>query len=197
MASIHELHQTISALSRAMEIRDPYTSGHQRRVSRLARRLAQDLGLPREQVEATRLSATLHDVGKIGTPAEILSKPAKLSDPEMALIRMHSDVGAEILADIAFEFPICTIIVQHHERLDGSGYPSGLLGNDILMEARVVAVADTLEAMVSHRPYRPARGLEAAAGALAEGRGIKFDPDVVDCSLALCRRREIENILSD
>ena len=150
---------TIEALATLSEVRDPYTAGHQRRVTRLACAVARELGLPADRVAGLRVIGLLHDMGKISVPAEILSKPGKLSDTEFAIIKSHAQAGYEIVKEIRFPWPVAEVILQHHERLDGSGYPKGLPGDDIILEARILAVADVVEAMASHRPYRPALGI--------------------------------------
>jgi putative nucleotidyltransferase with HDIG domain len=190
------LHQAVAALAHAMEIRDPYTSGHQKRVSALARLIAQEMDLPRNRVEVVRLGATLHDIGKIGAPAEILAKPTRLSPAEMALIREHASLGSEILEHVDFDAPVATIVRQHHERLDGTGYPDGLRGDRILLEARIIAVADTVEAMASHRPYRPALGIDHALHEIRAQRGIKYDAAAVDACLALDKADKLEKLLA-
>ncbi|HEY5582496.1 MAG TPA: HD domain-containing phosphohydrolase [Rhodoferax sp.] len=176
---------SITALAAIVEMRDPYTAGHQRRVAQLAIAIAHELQLPQEQVEGVHLAGVVHDVGKIRIPAEILSKPGKLSALEFSLIQEHSQNGYEILKSIAFPWPIAQIVQQHHERLDGSGYPQGLKGDQILLEARIVAVADVVEAMSSHRPYRAALGINSALKEIERGRGTVYDAAVVDACLRL------------
>ncbi len=173
------LDSTIRVVARTVEIRDPYTSGHQRRVTELACAIAEGLGLPRDVREGLRVAGLLHDIGKIAVPAEVLSKPTRLSDAEFSLIRTHPQVGHDLLAGVKFSGPVMQIVLQHHERMDGSGYPQGLQGNGILMEARILAVADVVEAMASHRPYRPGLGMEAARAELRKGQGELYDSDVV------------------
>ncbi|GAB6048584.1 response regulator [Methyloparacoccus murrellii] len=176
---------SIAALAAMVELRDPYTAGHQRRVAELAVALARQLQLPEAQVEGIQLASVVHDVGKIRIPAEILSKPGRLTELEFALIKQHAQAGYEILKTIDFPWPIARIVQQHHERLDGSGYPDGLRGDAILLESRIVAVADVVEAMHSHRPYRPGLGIEVALDEIAKHRGQLYDPDVADACLAL------------
>jgi PAS domain S-box-containing protein/putative nucleotidyltransferase with HDIG domain len=176
---------TILAVSRAVGARDPYTAGHQQRVSQLSRAIAQEMGLDSERIDGLRLGASIHDIGKIYLPAEILSKPTKLSVLEYEMIKTHSQVGYDILKDIAFPWPVADIAHQHHEHLDGSGYPQGLKGDEICLEARIVAVADVFEAMVSHRPYRPGLSIEVTLEELESKRGKWFDADVVDTCLKL------------
>lgn len=176
---------SITAVAAIIELRDPYTAGHQRRVAELAVALAKELELPQEQTECIRLASAVHDVGKILVPAEILVKPGKLSELEFGLIREHAQAGYDILKGIDFPWPIARIVQQHHERLDGSGYPEGLQGEAVLFEARVLGVADVVEAMQSHRPYRPSLGIEPALEEIAKHRGQLYDPRVVDACLNL------------
>ncbi|MCX7843973.1 MAG: HD-GYP domain-containing protein [Candidatus Bipolaricaulota bacterium] len=172
-----------------MDLREPYTAGHQRRVAELACAIAQELGLSAERIQGLRVAALLHDVGKaLFVPIEILSKPGKLTDLEMALIREHPRAGYEILRRVEFPWPVAEIVHQHHERLDGSGYPRGLKGEAILLEARILAVADVVEAMSSHRPYRPALGVEAALAEIREKAGKLYDPKVVEACLRVFAR---------
>ncbi len=152
----------VEAMALAIEKRDPYTSGHQRRVASLADAVAREMKLPQDQVDGIRIAAMLHDIGKISIPGEILSKPGRLTEPEMAMIREHPQTGYDILKGIEFPWPVAQIVLQHHERMDGSGYPRGLSGEEIHLGARILMVADTYEAMVSHRPYRASRGSEKA-----------------------------------
>ncbi len=169
----------IQAISYTMETRDPYTTGHQRRVTQLACAIAKEMGIGQWQMDGIRVAGLLHDIGKIAVPTEILSKPGKLSDIEFSMIKAHPKVGFDILQNVEFEWPIARIVVQHHERLNGSGYPFGIKGKDILLEARILAVADVVEAMSSHRPYRPALGLDKALDEVARGEGTLYDPEVV------------------
>jgi putative nucleotidyltransferase with HDIG domain len=178
---------TIEAIGRATETRDPYTAGHQRRMAELAVAVARKLGLDESVVEATRAAGLLHDIGKLSIPAEILSKPSALSPLEMSLIKTHSQSAYDVLRTIDFPWPVANIVLQHHERMDGSGYPQGLSGDAILVEARVLAVADVVEAMSSHRPYRAALGIEAALAEVERGRGVLYDVLVVDACLDLFR----------
>jgi putative nucleotidyltransferase with HDIG domain len=176
---------TIQALATVTEARDPYTAGHQRRVTQLACAVARELGLSADRVAGLRVMGLLHDMGKVSIPAEILSKPGKLSDSEFGLIKSHTQAGYEIVKEIRFPWPVAEVILQHHERLDGSGYPQGLTGPDITLEARILAVADVVEAMSSHRPYRQALGIEAALDEISTNRGILYDPEVVDVCVKL------------
>jgi PAS domain S-box-containing protein/putative nucleotidyltransferase with HDIG domain len=178
---------TIRAIGMTTETRDPYTAGHQRRVTELAVAIAQKMGLPQSTIEGIRAAGLMHDIGKLAIPAEILSKPSALNAMERALIESHPQAAYDILQTVTFPWPIARIVLQHHERIDGSGYPQGLCTDDILIEARILAVADTVEAMASHRPYREALGVDAALHEIEENRGITFDPDVVDACLHLFR----------
>lgn len=171
---------TVLALVRTLEMRDPYTAGHQRRVAELAAAVARHLGLPESQVEGIRMAGLIHDLGKIAVPAEILTKPGKINDIEFSLIKLHSRTGFDILKDAEFPWPLATIVLQHHECLDGTGYPDGMRGDAILAEARILKVADMVEATASHRPYRPARGIEYAVAELQRLRGRALDTAVVD-----------------
>ena len=175
----------ITAVSATVEKRDPYTAGHQSRVSELASRIGVQLGWDAARVEGLRLGAMIHDIGKIYVPAEILNRPGRLTPGEFAVIKTHPEVGAEILSGIKFPWPIQDMILQHHERMDGTGYPRGLRGDEILPEARVLAVADVIEAITSHRPYRPGLGLERAKLELVEHKGTFYDPTVVEACLAV------------
>ncbi len=190
-ASEERLHrglvQTIQAMAVTIEKRDPYTAGHQQRVAELAVAIARKLGLPEEQVEGLRLSAMIHDIGKIYVPAELLNRPGRLSDLEFRIIQSHPSVGYEIIRGIEFPWPVADIVVQHHERLDGSGYPNGLTGERILVEAKILAVADVVEAMATHRPYRAALPLQAALEEIEHHRGTRYDPQAVEACLTLFR----------
>ena len=179
------LEETIQAIAWIIEKRDPYTAGHQRRVAQLSEAIGRALGLPKSQLDGMRAAATLHDIGKITVPADILSKPSALSKMEFDLLKGHAKTAYDVLQTIEFPWPVAEIVYQHHERMDGSGYPQGLEGDDILLEARIIGVADVVEAMSSHRPYRPALGLDAALVEIQTNRGSLFDEDVVDACLRL------------
>jgi PAS domain S-box-containing protein/putative nucleotidyltransferase with HDIG domain len=179
---------TIQAMSLTIETRDPYTAGHQKRVSDLARAIATEMKLSSEDIDAIRMAASIHDLGKISIPAEILSKPGKINEFEFRLIQNHPQIGFEILRTIEFPWPIAEIVLQHHERINGSGYPNGLRGEEIHLIARILAVADVVEAMVSHRPYRSALTLGEALHEITKNRGTLYDPDAVDA----CKRLFIE-----
>ncbi len=178
------LHDTVRAMGAIVDLRDPYTGGHERRVAALTQAIADVMGLGEARREGLAIAGEVHDIGKIGVPAEILSKPGRLTSTERALVEEHASRGYEILAGIDFACPVAEIVHQHHERLDGSGYPRGLAGDEILLEARILAAADVLEAMASHRPYRAALGVEAALAELRAGAGTLYDADVV----AACER---------
>ena len=181
--------ETIAALASVTVIRDPYTAGHQQRVASLACAIAEEMGLPADTVDGIRVAGTLHDIGKIAVPAEILTKPGKLSELEFGVVKSHAETSYEILKEIEFQWPVAEIVYQHHERCDGSGYPRGLKGDEILLEARILAVADVVEAMSSHRPYRPALELEAALEEVESGSGTLYDPEVCGASLRLFREK--------
>jgi len=183
------LKASIDSLASAIEMRDPYTAGHQERVTDLARAIALEMGLSAEHVEAIEIAGVIHDIGKLYVPAEILSKPTKLTELEYALIKMHAQAGYTILSKIDFPWPIARIVHEHHELVNGSGYPQGLAGKDILLEARILCVADVVEAMSSHRPYRPALGIGAALEEIAQKRGILYDREVVDACLKIFREK--------
>lgn len=185
---IDSLEQTIGVLSRAIELRDPYTDGHQKRVSLLATAIAEEMGMSANTVTGIRLGSLVHDVGKIRVPAEILSCPRKLSGIEMDIIRTHLQAGYDILAGATFPWPVARMVVEHHERMDGSGYPKGLKGMEICIEARIIAVADVVEAMTSFRPYRPSLGIEAAVDEIRKNRGKLYDQDVVDCCIRVLEK---------
>jgi PAS domain S-box-containing protein len=176
---------TVSALAAVAERRDPYTAGHQQRVSQLATAIALEMGLPDDQVEGIRIAGILHDTGKVVIPGEILSKPTSLSEFEFGIIKTHPRVDSEIVEGIDFPWPVARTVLQHHERLDGSGYPNGTKGEDILIEARILAVADVVEAMSSHRPYRPALGVSKALEEIVEGKGTRYDENVVEACINL------------
>jgi len=183
------MNATIEIISKIVEAKDPYTAGHQLKVSQLATAIAKELNLSPDKVEGIRIASLIHDIGKIGLPTEILSKPTRLSDLEFSLIKEHPQIGYNTLKSIDFSYPVANIVLQHHERMDGSGYPSGLSGENILVEARILGVADTVEAMSSFRPYRPALGIDAALEEISKNRGILYDPKVVDSCLKLFKEK--------
>ncbi len=180
----------IHAISLVVETRDPYTAGHQRRVAELARAIAKKMGLSEWQQMGIHVAGLLHDVGKVAVPSEILSKPGKITETEFSIIKNHCQVGYEILQRIDFPWPVTKAVLQHHERLDGSGYPQGLAGEDIVLEARILGVADVVEAMSSHRPYRPAIGLDSALEEISRASGILYDIEVVDACLSLLKKNQ-------
>ena len=180
---------TIQVLVLAVEIKDPYTGGHQRRMTNLARTMATEMGLPPGKIEGLRMAGVIHDIGKITLPTEILSKPTKLSAIEFSLLKEHVRLGYDILKDVESPWPLAEIVLQHHERMDGSGYPQGLKGEEILIEARILAVADVVEAMASHRPYRPALGIGAALEEIEKNRGLLYDSHAVDACLRVFREK--------
>lgn len=181
--------ESISAIAATVEMRDPYTAGHQRRVAKLASAIAREIGLPEDQIEGLYLACVVHDVGKIRVPAEVLSNPGRLSSIEFSLIKQHPQAGYDILKEVDFPWPIAQFVLQHHERLDGSGYPQGLKGDAILLESRIIAVADVIEAMASHRPYRPGLGIDAALEEIGSKRGSHFDAAVVDAAIRVFREK--------
>ncbi|MBN2620591.1 HD domain-containing protein [candidate division WOR-3 bacterium] len=183
---------TVTALATAVEIRDPYTAGHQRRVAQLAHAIARDLNLAKDKIEAIRIAATIHDIGKLNVPAEILGKPAKLTDAEYEIVRSHSQIGYDILKNVEFPWPVTQIVLQHHERLNGSGYPKGLDDGNILQEAQILAVADVTEAMLSHRPYRPAHSLNATLEELLKNKNTLYNSDAVEACIKLFKEKKFD-----
>jgi PAS domain S-box-containing protein len=183
------LGSTINAMATIVETRDPYTAGHQRRVADLARSIAAEMKLTSEQINGIRMASKIHDIGKISIPSEILAKPTKLTELEFNLIKTHSQSGYDILKDIDFFWPVAQIILQHHERINGSGYPNGLKGDQILLESQILAIADVVEAISSHRPYRPAFGINIALDEITKNKGILYNPAAVDVCLRLFRER--------
>jgi putative two-component system response regulator len=198
--STEELQQSLEKLNKAMggmiqaialtvETRDPFTAGHQRRVAELSFSIAQEMGLPAEKIKGLYMTAMIHDLGKISVPAEILSKSTKLSELEFGLIKVHSSVGYTILKDIDFPWPVARMVLEHHERMNGSGYPSRLTGENLLIESRILAVADVVEAIISYRPYRPPYPIEVAMDEIEKNKGILYDPEVVEACLRLFRMK--------
>ena len=188
-----ELHQalvsTVTATGKLLAMRDPYTALHQIHVATLAAAIAEEMALSEECIKGIYMGALIHDIGKISIAAEILVKPGKLTDLEYAIIKEHAKSGFDVLKDIISPWPIAEIAHQHHERIDGSGYPQGLKGDEILIEAKIVAVADVVEAMTSHRPYRSGLGIEAALGEVSRNRGVLYDEQAVDACLALFKKK--------
>jgi len=183
------MHGTLRAVSNMVELRDPYTAGHERRVGLIASAIAREMGWSAERCDNLEMIGLVHDIGKIAVPSEILTKPGRLTPLEMELMKGHAQAGYEILKDVPFAAPVAEAIWQHHERMDGHGYPRGLKGDEILPEARVLAVADVLESMASHRPYRPALGLEVALKEVEQGKGKLYDPEVVDAVVRLVKEK--------
>ncbi|MBP8717513.1 MAG: HD domain-containing protein [Candidatus Atribacteria bacterium] len=178
----------IYAITKLVEIRDPYTAGHQEGVANLATAIAREIGLAKEVIESIRIASLVHDIGKINVPSEILNKPSHLNEVEYNLVKNHPQLGYDILKEISFDFPIAEIVHQHHEKINGSGYPQGLKGEQILLEARIICVADVFNAMASHRPYRAALGIEVAKEELLKNRGVLYDPQVVDACLKVLEK---------
>jgi len=179
----------INTIAKITETRDPYTAGHQLKVSELATAIAREMKLPSDKIEGIRIASLVHDIGKISIPAEILSKPTKLNEIEYSLIKNHSQIGYNILKKVDFLWPVAEIVLQHHEKINGSGYPRGLKGDEILLEAKIICVADVVEAMSSHRPYRPAKGIDAALEEISQNKGTLYDPEVVDICLTLFKEK--------
>jgi len=179
----------LDTMSKIIETKDPYTAGHQQRVCQLAIRIAQEMTLSEDKTEGIRIASLIHDIGKIGIPTEILSKPSRLSDIEFSLIKNHSQIGYDILKSDDFSYPVAQIVFQHHEKINGSGYPRGLKGDEILLEAKIIGVADVVEAMSSHRPYRPALGIDKALEEISQNRGILYNPEAVDICIKLFKER--------
>jgi putative nucleotidyltransferase with HDIG domain len=188
-ATLNDLRKAMQGIIHVMvltiESRDPYTAGHQQRVTLLASALAQEMGLSEKEVEGVKMASLIHDIGKISVPSEILSKPGKLTEIEFSLVKTHPQSGYEILKNITLPWPIAQIVLQHHERLDGSGYPLGLKDKEILLAAKIISVADVVEAMASHRPYRPALGIEKALEEISQKKGLLYDSKVVDTCIKL------------
>jgi PAS domain S-box-containing protein/putative nucleotidyltransferase with HDIG domain len=184
--------ETVQSLASAIRTRNPYMAGHQQRVTQLACAIAREMGLPEEQIEGIRVAGLVHDIGKISVPIEILSNPDGISDLEYGIIKAHPQIGYDILKAVEFPWPVAEIVLQHNERLDGSGYPKGLSGDEILLEARIIGVADVVDAMSSHQPYRAARGLDKALEEISQNRGILYDPGAVGACLKLFKQKEFK-----
>ena len=180
----------VRATALTVEMRDPYTAGHQKRVADLACVIAGECGLSEDQIEGIRMAGIIHDLGKISVPAEILSKPSKLTQNEFNLIKEHPEVGYDILKELDFPWPIAKMVLQHHEKFDGSGYPRGLSGEEILIEARIITVADVVEAMASHRPYRPGMGIKKALAEIEKNKGIHYDSKAVDACIKIFKQKK-------
>ena len=186
------MEKIVNALIAAIEVWDPYTAGHQRRVATLAMAIAREMGFNRRRLDILRIAAILHDIGKINLPSEILCKPGKLADCEFNLIKIHSEAGYDILKKIDFPDIVADIVYQHHEKMDGSGYPLGLKGNDILLEARILNVADVVEAISSNRPYRPALGVKKALREIEENDNNRYDQDTAKICLTLFKEKNFK-----
>jgi putative two-component system response regulator len=184
----------VKTLSMIVETRDPYTSGHEDQVAKIACNIAKEMKLSEEQITAIHVAATLHDIGKISVPSEILTKPGRLNDLEREIIKTHCKVANDLLINIEFPYPVAEIIFQHHERMDGSGYPRGLKGDDIALEARIIGAADVMDAMASYRPYRAALGVDAAMEEIVKFRGITYDPAVVDACVKIYKNTGITKL---
>jgi len=184
--------QTVSSVSRTIEMRDPYTSGHQQRVAQLSAAIAKETGCSDSTIEGISIGASIHDIGKIAIPGEILTRPGRLDKNSFGLVQSHSIVGYNITKDIEFPWPIAKIILQHHERLDGTGYPNGIKGDEIIPEARIVAVADMVEAIMSHRPYRPGQGVEKALEIIKFEAGVKLDAEYVQACVNVFENNNFE-----
>jgi PAS domain S-box-containing protein/putative nucleotidyltransferase with HDIG domain len=203
MQSLKKLRKALMGVIHVMELtvetRDPYTAGHQRRVANLALYIAKEMGLPVERIDGLQLAGIVHDLGKISVPAEILIKPGKLNEIQFDMIKTHPQIGYDILKNIEFPWPIAQIILQHHERMDGSGYPAGLGGDDLLLESRILAVADVVEAMASHRPYRASLGIQSALTEISKNKSSVYDEEVVDACLSLFNDKgfELEQIMDE
>lgn len=189
------LEGTVLAMSRIVESRDPYTAGHEQQVARIACVISEKMLLPADRVDAIRVAGQLHDIGKIAVPSEILTKPGRLSPLEMEMVKTHCRNAYDILKAIEFPYPVAKIILQHHERMDGSGYPQGLKGEEILLEARIIGVADVIEAISSHRPYRPAKDVDVAMQEITDHRGTLYDANVVDAALDVYRTKGRQDFL--
>jgi putative nucleotidyltransferase with HDIG domain len=183
----HTFIQTVALATTLSEMRDPYTAGHEQRVAAISVEIGREMGLDENQLEGLRIGGYLHDVGKLSVPIEILVKPSKLTENEYLLIKGHPQAGYDVLKGVDFPWPVAKIALQHHERIDGSGYPQGLKGDEIILEARIAAVADVIESMASHRPYRPGLGIDAALAEIERGRGTAYDAQVVAACLRLFR----------
>lgn len=186
------MEETVNGLISAIEMRDPYTAGHQRRVAELASAIGNEMNLDMDKLDGLRIAALIHDIGKIHVPSEILSKPGKLTDIEFTIMESHAQAGYDVLKSIDFPWPIAKTVLQHHEKLNGSSYPNGLFGEEIILEARILCVADVVEAMSSHRPYRPALGLDKAIEEITNNRGILYDPLIVDACVEVINYRHFK-----
>jgi len=183
------IEDTANVITKVVETRDPYSTGHQQRVSKLATAIAQEMKLPQDKIKGTRIASLVHDIGKVNLPTEIISKPGKLIEVEFNLIKNYPKVGSDILKKVDFPWPIAEIVLQHQERIDGSGYPRGLKGNEICIEAKILGVANVIEAMSSYKSYRPALSVDEALAEITENKNILFDPEVVDTCIKLFKEK--------
>ena len=181
--------RTVEVATTISEMRDPYTAGHEKRVAEIAVAIGAEMGFDAKRLEGLRVAGHLHDIGKITIPSEILSKPGKLSETEFLLVKQHPQAGYEVLKNVGFPWPVAEVALLHHERIDGSGYPMGMKGDEIPIEARIMAVADVVESMASHRPYRPGLGIDKALGEIERGRGTSYDAVVADTCLRMFREK--------
>jgi len=186
----------IDTMSKIVEAKDPYTAGHQRNVSQIATFIAREMKLPQDKIEGIKIASLIHDIGKISVPTELLNKSITLSDIEFSLIKDHSQIGYDILKSIDFSYPVAQIVLQHHERLDGTGYPNGLKGDEIILEAKILGVADVVEAMSSHRPYRPSLGIDKALEEISKNKAILYDSKAVDACLKIFKEKVNLNLNS-
>jgi len=193
---IKEMHKiiegTANIITKVVELRDPYSIGHQQRVSKLATAIAREMELPQDKIEGTKIASLVHDIGKVDLPTEIISKPSKLIDVEFNLIKNYPRVGYDILKKVDFPWPVAEIVLQHQEKIDGSGYPRGLKGDEICIEAKILGVANVVEAMSSYKSYRPALSIDEALAEVVENKNILFDPEVVDTCLKLFKEKDFK-----
>ncbi|HZK40127.1 MAG TPA: HD-GYP domain-containing protein [Atribacterota bacterium] len=193
---IKEMHKiiegTANIITKVVELRDPYSIGHQQRVSKLATAIAREMELPQDKIEGTKIASLVHDIGKVNLPTEIISKPSKLIDVEFNLIKNYPRVGYDILKKVDFPWPVAEIVLQHQEKIDGSGYPRGLKGDEICIEAKILGVANVVEAMSSYKSYRPALSIDEALAEVVENKNILFDPEVVDACLKLFKEKDFK-----
>jgi len=190
--TIKLLEETIKTLATIVEVRDPYTAGHQKRVTQLATSIAKEMGLEQDRIDAIRTAAAIHDIGKINIAASILAKPGKISDLEYEMIKTHPKASFDMIKNIDFAQPVANIVLQHHERINGTGYPKGLCGDDIMLEAKILAVSDVVEAMASHRPYRPSLGIDAALEEIEKNKATLYDPGVVDACIEVIKQDKLK-----
>ena len=186
------IESTANIITKVVETRDPYSTGHQQRVSKLATVIAREMKLPQDKIEGTRIASLVHDIGKVNLPTEIISKPSKLIEVEFNLIKNYPKIGYDILRKVDFPWPIAEIILQHQEKIDGSGYPRGLKGDEICIEAKILGVANVVEAMSSYKSYRPALSIDEALVEISNNKNILFDPEVVDTCIKLFKEKDFK-----